>query len=171
MKSWIKIGCLPSLNLPTKLAPVPFPKREIPETVSSFPSQYLPDVYVNKTCKYSSLNDVISDFHILNPANWRFYQSKNTVHLTYFDDPKQHAIARVSLLITQDEDKVVFDVALSGVYCVDISNHLSEDNLDLAAMLRYLLKFQSCSGYKYVEDESSWLHTTVMCSPSSQIRR
>ena len=86
------------------------------------------------------------------------------VHLTFYDNSTHHAIAKVSLLITESEDNNIFNVAFDGVYCAEVSDHLAEQNLILSAMLAYLLNFKKCLGFENVADEKMWLSITIMGS-------
>ena len=174
-RSWIKLGRLPTLNLPTK-SPVKHEKLTQQESSDShkcsiFSNRRVKDVITDESWGYSSLRDITNDFQKLNTDNWRFHNLNNMLHLTFYENPYQHAIAKVSLLITQTENEILFNVALNGTYCMDLSNQLSEKKMDLAGMLTYLQKLQNCGGYENVEDKSSWLCTMVMDPYSNPIRR
>ena len=122
-----------------------------------------------EACLYASLSDVISEFHKFNPSGWRFFQIEDMLHLTFHDYPYQHAIARISLLMKQSEVK--FNVAINGIHCMDISDHLNEEKMSLATTLMYLLQFRNCVVYETVEDKTSWLSTIVLNSFSNQMKR
>ena len=124
-----------------------------------------------EACLYTSLSDVISEFHKFNPSGWRFFQIEDMLHLTFYDHPNQHAIARISLLMKQNESEVKFNVAINGINCMDISDHLNEEEMSLATMLMYLLQFRNCVGYETVEDKTLWLSTIVLDSSSNQMKR
>ena len=126
-----------------------------------------------EACLYTSLSDVISEFHKFNPSGWRFFQIEDMLHLTFYDHPNQHAIARISLLMKQNESEVKFNVAINGINCmdIDISDHLNEEEMSLATMLMYLLQFRNCVGYETVEDKTLWLSTIVLDSSSNQMKR
>ena len=84
------------------------------------------------------------------------------VHLTFYDNPTHHAIAKVNLLITESEGNNIFNVAFDRVYCAEVSDPLAEQNLILSAMLAYLLNFKKCLGFENVADEKMWLSITIM---------
>ena len=102
------------------------------------------------SCQCNQVADIVHEFNKLNLSGWRIYKLKKMVHLTFYDNPTHHAIANVSLLITESEDNNIFNVAFDGVYCAEVSDHLAEQNLSLSAMLAYLLNFKKCLGFENV---------------------
>ena len=152
-KSWIKLGCLPSLNLPEKSIPSiqPSKRRKLirQEVQPSFIRNEAACIATG-SCQCNQIADIVREFNKLNLFGWRIYKVKNMVHLTFYDNPTHHAIAKVSLLITESEDNNIFNVAFDGVYCAEVSDHLAEQNLSLSAMLAYLLNFKKCFGFENV---------------------
>ena len=162
---------MPSLILPVKSLPdVAPPKRR---KLNRFESATAPSenflyscnnavaANAEEACLYTSLSDIISEFHKFNPSGWRFFEIEDMLHLTFYDHPNQLAIARISLLMKQNESEVKFNVAINEINCMDISDHLNEEKMSLATMLMYLQQFRNCVGYKTVEDKTSWLSTIV----------
>ena len=91
--------------------------------------------------------------------------------MTFYDNPTHHAIANISLFITESEVNNIFNVAFDGVYCAEVSDHLAEQNLSLSAMLAYQLNFKKCLGFENVADEKMWLSITIMGSSAHQTNR
>ena len=104
-KSWIKIGCLPSINMPVKSHQTIVKRRRDPVThsfrdatvaasasidINAHPSKSSP------LMEMSSMNDVLHEYKSLNILKWRLNSETNFMHLTCHENIRMHAVASVS---------------------------------------------------------------------------
>ena len=176
-KSWIKIGCLPSANMPVKSHQSIIKKRRERVThayqnaaVNTCTTDDI-DKMAPKSSSILSLLDILAEFKSLNLTNWRVYVERKFVHLTYYENLDLHGIASLSFLISElGNGEMSFSIAKNGLYCEELSNQISMEHWNLEKTLNLLMRFRSCSGYDAVLRKDGWLHVPLRLVEGSSAR-
>ena len=160
----MKFGALPTKNLPQKSHPTktPAPRKQI--------VKYEVPVKLKKTIQISSTMDIVQQFDKLAKSNWRMEsdEKKQALHFLYYINFMHQHIPDVSLFITQEENKLIFDAAFCGRAAPHFSNSLkfADNSNALCSFLEFIQKQLPCKGYNYVHDNSTWIQIPF-CDASS----
>ena len=179
-KSWIKIGCLPFINMPVKSHQTVAKRRRDPlthsfrdATVAASASIDI-NIHLPKSSplmEMSSLNDVLHEYNSLNISKWRLYSETNFMHLTYYENIRMHGVASVSFFVSVlENDKLSFSIAVNGRLCSDLIDQISIEQWSLEETLKFLIKVRCCNGYDDVVKKDGWLYMPMCLAEGSFLR-
>ena len=138
-KKCLKLGVLPSQNLPVKSHPSKIPQEQ--RSIIRYSQPSLANYSKSFAQQPTSINDISQQFSQMKLTKWQIFVANDFVRFTYSSNIDHHHVADVSLLIKDnsvDSSGLDFSTSFHGRFAAEITKQLSFENFSLYEMLDFL---------------------------------